>query len=196
MSVVFSLGLSSTKSRAKTSVATAVARAVVQAVRAVQAAPLAQAQETATAKSIPRKKNPLVLIVRRKRKRKRKMHKIMFVCLGNICRSPMAELLFKDMVKRQGVKKSFISNPVQPRTKTFGTASARPCIRKSKRFWKVRGFPAQGKERKCLRRRTANSLTCSFVWTIATCGTLAVSWAKSTQTSVKSCFLMQGRAAT
>ena len=28
------------------------------------------------------------------------MKKIMFVCLGNICRSPMAELLFLEMVKK------------------------------------------------------------------------------------------------
>ena len=30
------------------------------------------------------------------------MHKIMFVCLGNICRSPMAEFILKDMVKKAG----------------------------------------------------------------------------------------------
>lgn len=36
------------------------------------------------------------------------MHKIMFVCLGNICRSPMAELLFLDMVKRAGCEKEFL----------------------------------------------------------------------------------------
>ena len=35
------------------------------------------------------------------------MHKIMFVCLGNICRSPMAELLFKDMVKKAGREDEF-----------------------------------------------------------------------------------------
>lgn len=35
------------------------------------------------------------------------MHKIMFVCLGNICRSPMAEYLFKDMVKKAGREKEF-----------------------------------------------------------------------------------------
>ena len=29
------------------------------------------------------------------------MHRIMFVCHGNICRSPMAEFLFKDMVKKR-----------------------------------------------------------------------------------------------
>ena len=33
--------------------------------------------------------------------------KIMFVCLGNICRSPMAELLFKDMVKKAGREEEF-----------------------------------------------------------------------------------------
>ena len=35
------------------------------------------------------------------------MIKILFVCLGNICRSPMAEFIFKDMVKKAGVEKEF-----------------------------------------------------------------------------------------
>lgn len=35
------------------------------------------------------------------------MIKIMFVCLGNICRSPMAEYLFKDMVKKAGREREF-----------------------------------------------------------------------------------------
>ena len=35
------------------------------------------------------------------------MYKIMFVCLGNICRSPMAELLLKDMVEKMGRKAEF-----------------------------------------------------------------------------------------
>lgn len=32
------------------------------------------------------------------------MIKIMFVCHGNICRSPMAEFVMKDMVKKAGLK--------------------------------------------------------------------------------------------
>lgn len=36
------------------------------------------------------------------------MIKIMFVCHGNICRSPMAEFVLKDMVKQKGLQKDFM----------------------------------------------------------------------------------------
>lgn len=35
------------------------------------------------------------------------MYKILFICLGNICRSPMAEFLLKDMVKKRGIADNF-----------------------------------------------------------------------------------------
>lgn len=31
------------------------------------------------------------------------MYKVLFVCTGNICRSPSAEAVFRDMVKREGL---------------------------------------------------------------------------------------------
>ena len=53
------------------------------------------------------------------------MIKVMFVCHGNICRSPMAEFIFKDLVKKEGLEDLFeiassavsfeeIGNPVYP----------------------------------------------------------------------------------
>ena len=33
--------------------------------------------------------------------------RVMFVCLGNICRSPMAEFVFRDMVKKAGLEEYF-----------------------------------------------------------------------------------------
>lgn len=33
--------------------------------------------------------------------------KILFICYGNICRSPMAEFVLKDMVKREGLADRF-----------------------------------------------------------------------------------------
>lgn len=32
------------------------------------------------------------------------MVSVLFVCLGNICRSPMAEAVFRDMVKKEGLE--------------------------------------------------------------------------------------------
>lgn len=56
------------------------------------------------------------------------MIKVLFVCHGNICRSPMAEYLFKKMVKELGIANDFyiaskatsneeIGNPIYPNTK-------------------------------------------------------------------------------
>jgi len=36
------------------------------------------------------------------------MIKILFVCLGNICRSPMAEFIFIDILKRKGIEANFV----------------------------------------------------------------------------------------
>ena len=36
------------------------------------------------------------------------MVKVLFVCLGNICRSPMAEFILKDIVKKRGLENEFI----------------------------------------------------------------------------------------
>lgn len=35
------------------------------------------------------------------------MINVIFVCLGNICRSPMAEFVFKDLVKKNGLEDKF-----------------------------------------------------------------------------------------
>ena len=35
------------------------------------------------------------------------MIKVLFVCLGNICRSPMAEFVFRDMVQKRGLADQF-----------------------------------------------------------------------------------------
>ena len=56
------------------------------------------------------------------------MKKILFVCHGNICRSPMAEFLFGDLVKKANLEASFqiesaavsreeLGNPVYPPAK-------------------------------------------------------------------------------
>ncbi len=36
------------------------------------------------------------------------MIRVMFICHGNICRSPMAEFILKDMVRRRGIDSQFV----------------------------------------------------------------------------------------
>ena len=35
------------------------------------------------------------------------MIKVLFVCLGNICRSPMAQIIFENMINEQGLEDDF-----------------------------------------------------------------------------------------
>ena len=70
------------------------------------------------------------------------MINIIFVCHGNICRSPMAEFIFKDMIKKEHLEHEFniasaatsteeIGNPVYPPVKALLESKGLYC--KSKR---------------------------------------------------------------
>lgn len=72
------------------------------------------------------------------------MHRILFVCLGNICRSPMAEMILKDMVKKRGLEKEFeiascatsteeIGNPVYPPARAELARRGVPCAHRGAR---------------------------------------------------------------
>ena len=48
------------------------------------------------------------------------MIKILFVCHGNICRSPMAEFVLKDMVKKRGLENEFYIASAATSTEEIG----------------------------------------------------------------------------
>lgn len=48
------------------------------------------------------------------------MTKVLFVCLGNICRSPMAEFVFKDMVNKKGLSNDFFIESAATSTEEIG----------------------------------------------------------------------------
>ena len=57
------------------------------------------------------------------------MIKVLFVCHGNICRSPMAEFVFKDLVKQKGLSDKFIIASAATSTEEIGN-SVHPGTRK------------------------------------------------------------------
>ena len=69
------------------------------------------------------------------------MKKILFVCLGNICRSPMAEFIMRDLVRQRGLEAAFeiasaatsdeeLGNPVYPPARRMLAAHGIDCAGK------------------------------------------------------------------
>ncbi len=48
------------------------------------------------------------MIIKTRENQRMIMIKVMFVCHGNICRSPMAEFVFKDMLSKKGLSDRFV----------------------------------------------------------------------------------------
>ena len=72
------------------------------------------------------------------------MIRVLFVCHGNICRSPMAEFVMKDMVKKAGLEHSFeiasaatsseeLGNPVYPPARRLLASHGIDCSGKTAR---------------------------------------------------------------
>ncbi len=73
------------------------------------------------------------------------MIKVLFICHGNICRSPMAEFVLKEMVKEKGIEGNFyiesaaisyeeIGNPVYPPVKRLLESLGIDCSNKHARI--------------------------------------------------------------
>ena len=58
------------------------------------------------------------------------MTKILFVCHGNICRSPMAEFVMKDLVKKAGLESRFHIESAATSTEELGAPVYPPARRK------------------------------------------------------------------
>ena len=58
------------------------------------------------------------------------MHRILFVCHGNICRSPMAEFVMKDLVKKAGLEGEFTIASAATSTEEIGCPVYPPARRK------------------------------------------------------------------
>lgn len=76
------------------------------------------------------------------------MTKILFVCLGNICRSPMAEFVMKDLVEKAGLTGAFAVASAATSSEEAGNPVYPPARRKLAEH----GIRCEGKTSRQLRR--------------------------------------------
>ena len=73
------------------------------------------------------------------------MTRILFVCHGNICRSPMAEFILKDMVKKQGREKEFEIDSCATSTEEIWNGVGNPVYPPAKAELAKHGISCEGK---------------------------------------------------
>ena len=77
------------------------------------------------------------------------MIKILFVCHGNICRSPIAEFIMKDLVKREGLSDQFEIASAATSTEEIGN----PVYPPARRILAEHGLSCSGKTARQMTRR-------------------------------------------
>lgn len=73
------------------------------------------------------------------------MKRIMFVCHGNICRSPMAEFILKRMVKKSGAEKNFVIESSATSTEEIWDGIGNPVYPPAKEELAKHGVSCEGK---------------------------------------------------
>ena len=71
--------------------------------------------------------------------------KIMFVCHGNICRSPMAEFIFKDLAEKQGIAERFVVSSSATSTEEIWNGIGNPVYPPAKAELAKHGLSCNGK---------------------------------------------------
>lgn len=80
------------------------------------------------------------------------MISILFVCHGNICRSPMAEFILKDMVRKQGLADQFYIASAATSTEEIWNGSGNPVYPPAKAELAKHGLSCEGKRAVQLKR--------------------------------------------
>lgn len=73
------------------------------------------------------------------------MIKIMFICHGNICRSPMAEFIFKDLINKKGIADKFFVSSCATSTEEIWNGVGNPVYPPAKRELGKHGISCEGK---------------------------------------------------
>ncbi|MBQ6215069.1 MAG: low molecular weight phosphotyrosine protein phosphatase [Oscillospiraceae bacterium] len=84
------------------------------------------------------------------------MTKILFVCHGNICRSPMAEFVMKDLVEKAGLEDRFCIESAATSTEEIWNGIGNPVYPPAKRKLDEHGISCEGKRARQITKQDYN----------------------------------------
>lgn len=88
------------------------------------------------------------------------MTKILFVCHGNICRSPMAEFIFKDMVSKAGLAAQFIIASAATSTEEIWNGVGNPVYPPARSILASHGISCAGKRARRMTKQDYKEYDC------------------------------------
>jgi protein-tyrosine phosphatase len=78
-------------------------------------------------------------------RQEKNMIKVLFICHGNICRSPMAEFILKDMVKKRGIAEQFEIASAATSTEEIWNGIGNPVYPPARAELAIHGISCEGK---------------------------------------------------
>lgn len=88
------------------------------------------------------------------------MIRILFVCHGNICRSPMAEFILKDMVEKRGTAHEYFISSAATSTEEIYNGIGNPVYPPAQRELALHGISCGGKRAVQLRKSDYDKYDC------------------------------------
>ena len=98
------------------------------------------------------------------------MISVLFVCHGNICRSPIAEFVMKDMVTKRGIKAKFYIASAATSTEEIWNGIGNPVYPPAKRELAKHGISYEGKRAVQITKADMENMIIFWEWKRETFG--------------------------
>ena len=92
------------------------------------------------------------------------MIRVLFVCHGNICRSPMAEFILKDMVQQKGIANLFLIRSAATSTEEIWNGIGNSVYPPAREILRKHGISCEGKRAVQVTKKIMENMIIFWEW--------------------------------